>query len=35
MSYLFAKLLWYIAGAFAIGLLVGWFSCGRPEDSER
>jgi hypothetical protein len=32
MDYLFIKLLWYILLAFAIGMFVGWFSCGRAED---
>lgn len=27
MDYLFLKLIWYIAAAFALGLAVGWFSC--------
>lgn len=30
MDYLFVKLFWYLAAAFAIGLLVGWVSCSRP-----
>jgi uncharacterized membrane protein YciS (DUF1049 family) len=29
MDYLIVKLAWYLALAFAIGLIVGWFSCGR------
>jgi hypothetical protein len=32
MIYLFGKLIWYVAVAFAIGLLVGWVSCGRAEE---
>jgi hypothetical protein len=32
MDYLFIKLLWYIMLALAIGMFVGWFSCGRAED---
>jgi hypothetical protein len=32
MDYLFMKLLWYIVLAFAIGMFVGWFSCGRAEE---
>jgi hypothetical protein len=32
MDYLLIKLLWYILLAFAIGMFVGWFSCGRVED---
>lgn len=31
MDYLFVKLFPYLAVAFAIGLLVGWVSCGRTE----
>jgi hypothetical protein len=29
MDYLLAKLIWYVLGAYAIGLFVGWLSCGR------
>ncbi len=32
MEYLFMKLIWYVAIAFAIGLIVGWHSCGKIED---
>lgn len=32
MDYLFLKLFWYLAAAFAIGLAVGWFSCGRTQN---
>lgn len=32
MEYLFFKLVWYVAAAFVIGLLVGWVSCGRTQD---
>ena len=32
MDYLFFKLIWYVAVAFAIGILVGWISCGRTQD---
>lgn len=32
MDYLLAKLIWYVAGAYAIGLAVGWISCGRVQD---
>lgn len=32
MEYLFFKLIWYVAVAFAIGLLVGWISCGQTQD---
>jgi Na+/H+-dicarboxylate symporter len=31
MDYLFLKLIWWIVLAFAIGLLVGWTSCGQDE----
>ena len=27
MDYLFLKLIWYIALAFALGLAIGWFAC--------
>jgi hypothetical protein len=29
MDYLAYQLMWWLMGAFAIGLIVGWFSCGR------
>lgn len=29
MEYLIVKLAWYLIGAFAVGLVVGWASCGR------
>ena len=32
MDYLFIKLFWYVAAAFAIGLAVGWISCGAVDD---
>jgi hypothetical protein len=35
MDYLFVKLVWYVVAAFAVGLVVGWFSCGRPRKSKR
>lgn len=28
MDYLFMKLIWWLALAFALGLVAGWFSCG-------
>ena len=31
MDFLLAKLFWYVLLAFAIGLIVGWFSCTRIE----
>lgn len=32
MDYLILKLFWYLVAAFAIGVFVGWISCGRVED---
>jgi len=32
MDYLAVKLFWYLATAFAIGLLVGWVSCSRSKN---
>ena len=32
MEYLVAKLVWWLLVAFALGLIVGWLSCGRAED---
>jgi hypothetical protein len=32
MDYLLASLIWYVLAAFVVGVLVGWFSCGRVED---
>ena len=32
MDYLIVSLFWYLAAAFAIGLVVGWMSCGGGED---
>jgi len=29
MDYLVAKLFWYLLAAFAVGIFVGWVSCGR------
>lgn len=31
MDYLLYQLSWWLAAAFAIGLVVGWVSCGRTE----
>jgi len=31
MEYLLVKLIWYVVAAFAIGVVVGWISCGRAE----
>lgn len=35
MDYVFLKLFWYVVGAFALGLFVGWFSCRRRIEDER
>lgn len=32
MDYLLVKLAWYVAAAFAFGLVVGWLSCSRESD---
>ena len=32
MDYLLAHLVWYVLAAFAIGMAVGWLSCGRAND---
>jgi hypothetical protein len=32
MDYLLANLVWYVLAAFGIGMIVGWYSCGRAED---
>jgi hypothetical protein len=32
MDYLFVKLFWYLVAAFAIGVAVGWISCGQSRD---
>ena len=32
MDFLLLKLVWYVLLALAIGIFVGWFSCGRVED---
>jgi hypothetical protein len=29
MEYLAYQMIWYVLVAFAFGLLVGWFACGR------
>lgn len=34
MDYLFVKLIWWIALAFAIGLVSGWYSCRRAGEEE-
>jgi hypothetical protein len=31
MDYLALQLMWWLLGAFALGLVVGWVSCGRVE----
>lgn len=35
MDYLAFKLVWWLAVAFAIGLVVGWLSCSRTTGDER
>ena len=35
MDYLFVKLIWWIAMAFALGLVAGWVSCTSVEEDER
>jgi hypothetical protein len=32
MDYLFIKLIWWLAGAFALGLVAGWISCGEKKE---
>jgi len=34
MEYLAYKLAWWVAGAFAIGLVIGWLSCSRTESGQ-
>lgn len=34
MDYLAFKLMWWLLLALALGLVVGWFSCGRAERDE-
>jgi len=34
MDYLAFKLIWWLLLAFAIGLVVGWLSCGRAESDQ-
>jgi hypothetical protein len=31
MDYLALQLMWWLLGAFVLGLVVGWVSCGRVE----
>ena len=31
MDYLLVKLAWYIAATFAVGVVVGWLTCGRAK----
>ncbi len=35
MDYVFLKLFWYVVGAFALGLFVGWFACRRRVEDQR
>jgi uncharacterized membrane protein YciS (DUF1049 family) len=34
MDYLAYKLVWWLAVAFAIGLVIGWLSCSRPRSDQ-
>jgi hypothetical protein len=34
MDYLALKQMWWLLLAFAIGLVVGWLSCGRVENDQ-
>lgn len=34
MDYLFYKLIWWLALAFVVGLLVGWFTCSRRYEDD-
>lgn len=34
MGYLFIQLFWYVAIAFAVGLVVGWATCGSVENDK-
>jgi hypothetical protein len=34
MGYLLIQMLWYVAAAFAVGLVVGWTTCSRVESDE-
>jgi hypothetical protein len=31
MDYLFLKLIWWVALAFALGAVAGWISCGKEK----
>ena len=31
MDYLLVKLIWYVLGALALGVFVGWYSCGHGD----
>jgi hypothetical protein len=35
MEYLVTKLFWWLLVAFALGLVVGWLSCGRATNNEQ
>jgi hypothetical protein len=35
MDYLAYRLLWWLLAAFAIGLAIGWLSCGRKASDQR
>lgn len=32
MDYMLAKFIWFVMLAFALGVGVGWFTCGRNEE---
>jgi len=32
MDYLIVKLAWYLAAAFALGLVIGFLACGRADN---
>ena len=34
MDYLAYQLAWWLLAAFALGLVVGWLSCARPDDAD-
>lgn len=34
MDYVFAKMIWYLLVALALGVAVGWYTCGRGDAGE-
>ncbi len=34
MDYIFVKTIWYLLFALALGVAVGWYSCGRDDAGE-